>query len=177
MGIAGGPSAFGVIGTLLLILLVVLWFIIASAAALRGDSVDKPNRMPQMYGYTVCIIAVILILTTTSSLIDAAFDRAHPLHEEHGFGASLNSFEAFKATYQRDRLVFDRTAAAQPDTASEETLRHRYDALVADQLATTVYRTTKTFVTSGLLLLIAIGLFVVHWRWLARLNTRAVTTG
>ncbi len=177
MAISGGPSPFGVIATLLLILLVVLWFIIASAAALRGDSVDKPSRMPQMYGYTVCIIAVILILTTTSSLIDAAFDRAHPLQEEHSFGASLTSFEAYKATYQRDRLAFDRTATAQPDTASEETLRRRYDALVADRLATTLYRTTRTFVTSGLLLVIALGLFVVHWRWLGRLHTPAVTAG
>jgi hypothetical protein len=58
--ISGAPSSFGAAAMILLILLVVLWFIIATAAALKGDAVEPPNRVAQMYGYTVCLVAVIL---------------------------------------------------------------------------------------------------------------------
>jgi len=83
---------------------------------------------------------------------------------------TLTSFEAYKATYQRERMMRDPSGAAQPDTVSEATLRRRYDALVADRIATTRYRTSKAFVTNGVLLLISVGLFFYHWRWVRRLN-------
>ena len=66
--------------------------------------------------------------------------------------------------------MFDRGGPSQPDTASDTTLRRRYDALVADRIASTQYRSSKSITTSGILLLISLGLFVFHWRWVRRLN-------
>jgi hypothetical protein len=160
----------GAAAIILLVLLIVLWFVIATAAALKGSDVEQPNRVAQMYGYTVCLIAVIIGITAASSILDAAFDRAHPLQSDYPIGASLTSFEAYKATLQRERMMMGPQAPAIPDTASDPTLRARFDALVSDRTAATVYRTTKTFVTSGTMLLLAVIMFLVHWRWLRRFS-------
>lgn len=162
--------AIGALGIFLLLVIGVGWFAVAASAVLKGDSVEKPNRVAQLYGYTVCLVALVMALMTTSSLINAAIDRANPLQSEYGFGASLTTFEAFKATQQRERAMMGRPDALAPDTASESTLRARYDALVADRAAGTRYRTSKAFVSGGVLLVLALALFLVHWRWMRRLN-------
>lgn len=169
MAFSAGPSMAFVTAMFLVILLIVVWFIVATAGALKGGSVETPNRMAQMYGYTVCLIAVVVAIASVASLIDAAFDRAYPLQDEYMFGASLSSFEAYKATYSRERAAMGPGPVAVLDTASDETLRSRYDALVQDRITAARYRTSKKLVTSGLLLLVAVGLFGVHWRWVRRM--------
>lgn len=170
VGVSGGPSAFGVVAIILLVVLVALWFIVASASALKGDAAGPPNRLAQMYGYTVCLVSVILGLATASSVLDAAFDRSHPLQSEYTFGTSYTSFEAYKATWDRERPPMGPGGAARRDTVPEGTLRKRYDAMVSDRLAASAYRTSKTFVTSGILFLLAALLFLTHWRWLRRIS-------
>jgi hypothetical protein len=44
---------------------------------------------------------------------------------------------------------------------------------VSDRLAHVRYDTSKSLVTNALLLLVAIVLFVLHWRWLRRMNGAA----
>ena len=169
----GPPWWFVLFGAGPLLLLGAAWLFLAATLAFRGDDVDKPNRMAQFYGYSVCLIAIIVALMSASSVLDAAFDRANPLHAEGGFGASLTSFESYKATYRREQAMFDRTGTARPDTASEATLRQQYEALVRDRIVTAQYRTTKSFVTGTFFLLVAVALFVFHWRWVRRLNEKA----
>jgi len=126
---------------------------------------DKPNRTAQLYGYTVCLVALIVGLISLTAILNALFERANPLQADR-YGGALSSFEAYKAT----RPTGDGTRA---DTVPEATLRQRYDALIADRIVTTRYRTGKTLMTQGILLLVAIGLFGFHWRWVRRLNGSA----
>lgn len=162
-------SPFGTAIVLLLLLVVVLWFVLATVAALKGSGQSPRGSVPQMYGYTICLIAVIMGLTCLSSILDAAFQRTYPLQNEYAYNASLKSFEAYMATYQRDRM-FGPQGEVQPDTASEATLRRRYDALVEERLDATTYRTTKAFITSGFLLVVSAALFLLHWRWVRRVE-------
>lgn len=172
---SGGGSAFNAGGLALILLVALLWFVVAASVAIKGETMDRPNRIAQLYGFTVCLVSIIVALMTTSSLLNAAIDRANPLQTEYSYGASLTSYEAYEATHQRERAMQPGPAAASPDTSSEATLRSRYAALVADRLAATVYRTSKTFVGSGIMLLFAVLLFVLHWRWLGRLNAVSYT--
>jgi hypothetical protein len=167
----GRPFWLPLVAAAFFVVIGMMWLVLGATAALKGDDVDKPNRIALLYGYTICLIALIISLISLSSILDAAFERANPLQSDVGFGAALSSFEAYRATYRREREVFDRSGSAQPDTVSEVTLRRRYEALVADRLASVRYRTSKTFTTSSALLLICLGLFVFHWRWVRRLNS------
>ena len=126
---------------------------------------NGPNRIAQAYGYSACLVALIVAIISVPMLLNAAFDRANPLQAESGFGVSLISFEAYQVTSQRERASM---APGKADTTSEAAQRKRYDALVAERLAATRFRTTKAMFTSTVLLLLSIALFVFHWRWLKR---------
>jgi len=162
--------------TIILLILIVVWFIAATAASLKGNHVDMPNKIAEMYGYTVCLVCVVSALISVGNMVGAVFDRAHPLQNEISFGASLGSFEAFRATYPRERMISPE-ARLGPDTASETTLRARYEGLRQERFSSTMYRTSKELVTGGSMLLIAAILFFVHWKWLARLRVRAISAG
>ena len=150
--------------------LLAVWLTVAVMVSQKGDDVDRPNRMAHLYGYTVCLIALIIALVSLSSILNAVFDRANPLQSDSPFGTSLTSFESYKATYRREGAMFDRGEAAKADTTSDATLRVRYDALVNDRIAATRYRTAKSLTIGLIFLVISIGLFVTHWRWVRRLN-------
>ncbi len=164
-----GPFWPALFWVLPIILLVGGWLAVAVLAN-KGEEVDRPNRMAHLYGYTVCLISLIVGLMTVSSILNALFDRANPLQSESPFGASLSSFESYKATYRREQTMFDRGEAAKPDTLSESSLRTRYDALVRDRIDATRYRTGKSITIGLIFLVISLTLFVTHWRWLRRLN-------
>lgn len=134
------------------------------------------SRVAQIYGYAVCLIAVITLLFAGSRFVDAAFDRASPLRSsDYRYGpwdASLTSFEAFRATYSRGRdfparpVPADAPADPAPgDTLTTAELRERYDALRAERIDRVEFGATRTLVKNGLLVLLAVGLFATHWLW------------
>ncbi len=166
VGVSSEGSMFGILGIGLILVVGVLWFVIAATVALKGDTMDRSNRVAQLYGYTVCLVAVIVALSSTASLLSAAIDRANPLQADYSYGASLSSFEAYRATYQRDRMSIGGVEPTRLDTLAESVLRVRYEALVGDRRAATAYRTSKTFVGSGVMIALALALFGWHWRWL-----------
>lgn len=130
----------------------------------------KPNRVPQIYGYTVCVIAVVTFLICSTVIVNNVFDLANPIRAGYGFESSLSSFEAYKATYQRDQraVVGGAAGEARPDTASEATLQKRYEALREDRISRVRFQAWKAIVTSGLLLIISVVLFALHWRWMKK---------
>jgi hypothetical protein len=136
---------------------------------------DKPNRVPQIYGYTVCVIAVVTFLICATVIVNNVFDLASPMRAGYGIESSLSSFEAYKATYQRDQraVVGGAAGEARPDTASEATLRKRYEAMREDRVGRVRFQSWKAITTSGLLLIISVVLFVLHWRWMRKVGTAA----
>jgi hypothetical protein len=122
---------------------------------------EKPNRIPQIYGYTVCLIAVVAFLISINGIVDASFTLVNPLHSPYGRRAELSSFESYEAMH------VERAAPNTPlDTSSEATRRRRFEALRADHIAGTRVDAIRQLVGRGLTLLIAIVLFAWHWRWL-----------
>ena len=168
--IAGSGSPGLLLTGVPLFLLLAVWLTVAVIATQKGDDVDRPNRMAQLYGYTVCLISLVIALISLSTILNAFFDRANPLQSDTPFGTSLTSFESYKATYRREPAAFNRTEGAKPDTVSDATLRARYDALVSDRIATTRYRTAKSLTIGLIFLGISIALFATHWLWVRRLN-------
>lgn len=126
-------------------------------------STEKPNRIPQIYGYTVCLIAVVALLISVNGIVDASFTLANPLHGQYGPGEGLTSFESYEAS-RGERTVADRNQPA--DTTSLETRQRRFEALRADRIDANRLQAWRRLVGSGLTMLIAIALFAWHWSWL-----------
>lgn len=130
---------------------------------------ERPSWIAPLYGYVVCLTAVITFLVAASSLVNAVLDRSNPLYDRSG-GPSLTSFEAYQATYDRDRNVAPGT---RPDTLTTEQMRSRYEAIRSDRIASVTFQSTKQILSSGLMILLAAGLFVFHWRWVQRQKVAA----
>lgn len=69
---------------------------------------ERPERVPQLYGYTVCLIALIWALSSVISIVENALSLSAPElrgSSEYGWEPSVSSFEAFRATYDRARQL------------------------------------------------------------------------
>lgn len=129
---------------------------------------EKSNRIRQIYGYTVCLIAVVTSLICIGGAVSNVIDLTNPLMAAGGYDDSLSSFDAWMATHQK--LTAPNGDAAARDTASVETLRVRFEALRTSRISQQVFRARKGLIGQLLLLIIAVGLFATHWRWMRRLQ-------
>jgi hypothetical protein len=168
-----GPGPFDVIfAAVAAIVLIGAWIILASSRFLQGGVVERPERVPQLYGYTMCLIGLLWALSSVIGLVGSIQDLAAPAYHnrnEFGIDPSITSFEAFRLTYDRAR----RFNGADPgesklDTVPDAELKRRYEVYRADRIAATEVEARQGIVTKGLSLLLAVGLFAFHWRWLRR---------
>lgn len=148
----------------------ILWIGFASTLA-RRDAVDRPNRISQWYGYSVCLVCVVTLLFSSTALVNSFFTLANPLQAENDFGPSLSSFEAYRATYHQSPYLDDseRESLRNAQLPDAE-LRRRFQALRIDRTERNRYQAQRGLVINGLLSLIAAGFFLLHWRWLRRLG-------
>lgn len=126
---------------------------------------ERRTWIAQAYGYLVCLIAVVTLLITLNGLIDAGFRLASPLEADFGYDPAITSFEGFRATRERPvRAPGEASAPVQTDAE----LQREYESLRAARLAQSRFQARRSITTNGLLLLTALVLFAVHWRWLRR---------
>jgi hypothetical protein len=149
----------------------IAWSILAVTLALRNGPMERPSRIAQLYGYTMCLVSLITILFTVPSMVDNLFRLSQPLYTTDrfpGFEPTLASFDAYKATYERTRQSGqpgDSTRTARP---TDDELRKQYTALRAARIEENGFQARRELVREFLLLVLAGGLFLGHWRWLRR---------
>jgi hypothetical protein len=180
LGMSGSMHEFGlgfgfIIVVVFIIIIVTVWVAVARSAFIQNDSEDdmeRPSRVGQLYGYTVCLVAVLTGLTSVGRVINDVATLASPgatLQADYT-QASLTSFEAYRATLGRERRfqAMPGAPAPQADTLPTVELRTRYEALRADRLTYERNEAIRSLISSSLMLLLAVMLFVVHWRWLGQ---------
>ncbi len=178
VGSAGFP--FGVVGYAIIVLLIVgVWVVLAGSRFIQGGVVEHPQRVGQLYGYSACLIALIMGLASLKSLAESALTISDPTHSSAAPWSdwaepSVTSFEAFRATYDKAREMRAGPNATPPAPIPDAELRRRYEALRADRIERNRVAAKRSLVINTFTLLIAIALFVLHWRWL-RGRTGTVT--
>jgi hypothetical protein len=139
---------------------------------------EKPHRMAQIYGYTVCLVAVITFIICIANLIPAIMDLGDPLHSGGMFiqsgTPSLASFE----NYKMDILKASKGDEQKPGSnwiPDDPTLKAMYEAARADRISQANHNSIRSIMVNSLILLISIVLFIVHWVWMKRLSQSAVS--
>jgi len=169
---AVGSDSFGLGFSLVAgVILIAAWVILAASRLVQGGVVERPERVPQLYGYTVCLIALIWALTSVVSIVQNTLSLSAPeLRGSNDFGwePSVTSFEAFRATYDRTRRMGMDPRDTRLDSVPEPELQRRYQALRTDRIQRARFEARRELVTGSLSLVIAILLFAFHWRWLRR---------
>ena|SRR6185437_8771917 len=170
-----------VLVALLIVVVVAAWLLVARTAFIQAEAeedMDRPSRVGQLYGYTVCLVAVLIAVFTIGSLINDVVTLVSPGQAlESAYGrSSLTSFEAYRATRDRDRLLTPRAEAAaeRPDSVPTAELRVQYEALRSDRLTRERADAVRSLISSGVLLAFGIVLFLVHWRWLGQTASRGL---
>lgn len=163
-------AGFSIAGAVPIAIGVFVWIAVARTTFIQGDDMERPNRVAQLYGYAVCLIAVIVFLISANSFVENAFTLANPLRggdNRFGLEPAISSFEAYRATAAREnRLNPSVSAAATVPPPPDSVLRTRYEALRAERIDQARFDAERGLTTSGLLLLLCVVLFVLHWRWL-----------
>ena len=124
----------------------------------------------QIYGYAVCLVAVITFLISITTLVNAVLDLGDPLHAGYTppGSPSLASFENYKMDMLKSTQQGEGTSTASfiPD---DETLRAMYEAAKNDKIQSTRHQSTKNVMIGGLLMIVCIVLFITHWRWMQKI--------
>jgi hypothetical protein len=126
------------------------------------------GRIAQIYGFTLCLVAVIAILLAIVNLVNAAFTYIDPLkvNQNRALGGYplLSSYEAFKSTY----AAAARNATGQEKVAmpNERDLRAEFDARRADAISAGRFDALRDIVGDAVVIVVAAFLFRFHWRWL-----------
>jgi hypothetical protein len=126
---------------------------------------EKQSKAPMIYGYAVCLVAVITFIICIAGLVNAVMDLSDPLHAGWNFNKqpSLASFE----NYKMDVLSAKNETTFNPD---DETLRSMYEAAKADKIQSVKHSRTRDITVNGLLIVICIVLFTTHFLWMRRLH-------
>jgi hypothetical protein len=137
---------------------------------------DKPTRIvAQVYGYAVCLVAVITFLIATTSIISSLSDLGDPLHAGYNFqnSPSLASFQNYKMDLlrsgQQDAGASSR-ASYVPDDA---TLQAMYEAAKKEKIDKVNHDSNKSIKTSAIMVLLSLILFITHWRWMQKKTRQA----
>jgi hypothetical protein len=135
---------------------------------------ERTNRIAQIYGYAVCLVAIITILISITQIVNAAFNLSSPLRAEgYGRGGPLTSYTAYRREQLQRSSAPERARAGVTvrDSAgvpSDAEIRQMFEDERLEQIGNVRFRAMRTLVTSTLLIIIASGLFFMHWRWLRR---------
>lgn len=160
------------------LLLFAAWIILAGSRFIHGGVVERPERVPQLYGYAVCLVGLMMAVTSLFSVVDALLTLRAPIHAtsdewNNWSEPSVTSFEAFRATYDRAREVRMTPNDPPPVPIAEDELRRRYEALRQDRTELIEAGAWRALVTSLLSMVVGAGLFAWHWRWLRRRGLHA----
>jgi hypothetical protein len=134
---------------------------------------EKPHRMAQIYGYIVCLVAVITFIICLANIIPAILDLGDPMHAGSVFSMqgspSLASFE----NYKMDILKSSSKEGEQKDQAyvpDDQTIRSMFEAAKSDKIQTARHQSIRTITVSSIIILVSIALFITHWMWMKKLN-------
>jgi hypothetical protein len=129
---------------------------------------EKPQRMGQLYGYLVCLVAVITVLICVASLVSATLDLGDPLHAVWAPPPSLASFDNYKMDILKS-APRESEAAKTAYIPDEQTLRAMYEAAKKDKIQSIRHESNRTIIIDTILIMICLVLFVTHWRWARKL--------
>jgi len=129
--------------------------------------VDRTRVIPALYGYSVCLIAVIVFLICIAGIVNNAFRVANPasgaFHRPvamHGFRFMHRGF-GHRGGFRQPQATPNASGETPSGAVSGPSTNFR-DAFIARARLNAVRRLTLSVV----LLIVSVLLFAGHWRWL-----------
>lgn len=126
---------------------------------------EKKSKAPLVYGYAVCLVAVITFLISIAGIIFAVMDMGDPIYAGNRYNKpSIASFENYKMDMLKSQSDKETWV---PDNA---TLRSMFEAEMTDHIKRVKHDSLRNIYLNGSLIIICIVLFFTHWRWMRKLG-------
>jgi len=129
---------------------------------------EKSTKLvPQLYGYAVCLVAVITFLFSFTAMVIAIVDVDEPLHAGWSFplSPSLASYENYKMDVLKSSKGDVSTSSYLPD---DQTLHTMFDAAKAERVLKVKHQARQSVIIGGLLIIVSVILFASHWMWMQK---------
>jgi hypothetical protein len=136
---------------------------------------EKPQRMPQIYGYLVCLVAVITFLICVSTLVYAIIDLGDPIYAGYTVAEapSLASYDNYKMDILKS-VPKEGESAKTTYMPDDQILRAMYEAAKNDKIQRIRHESSRTIVIDCILIVICVVLFITHWRWMRKLTKNEI---
>lgn len=130
---------------------------------------EKSQRIQMIYGYAVCLVAVITFLISITSMVYALMDLTDPYNAISTYGRAAPSLASFD-NYKVD--IIKATDPAHGLELDDATMRGMYEAAKDDAIAKVRHEAMRSIIINSLVLLVCIILFTTHWMWMRRLSKK-----
>ncbi len=131
---------------------------------------EKSQKIQMIYGYAVCIVAVITFLISVTSVVYALIDLTDPINAHRTYGKDAPSL----ASYDNYKIDIVKSLDPEHDVdMGDTTLKSMYEAAKSDAIAKVKHNAYRTIIVNSLLLLICIVLFTTHFIWMRKLSKKA----
>jgi len=131
---------------------------------------DKTQKIQMIYGYALCIVAVITFLICATSMVYSLMDLTDPINAYRTYGKDSPSLASF------DNYKVDIMKSLDPEhglTLDDVTLNSMYEAAKQDAISKVKHDAYRSIIVNGLLVIITILLFLFHWFWMKRLSRKS----
>jgi hypothetical protein len=129
----------------------------------------------QIYGYTVCLVAVLAFLFGAVNTVRAYLDIRELLYTEYYMtGPSLVSLGAYKIDLLSRLQIEEGSGAVAALFPPDSTLQRMLEAERLQRLALSHQLSRRTMVVNLVLVALAVLIFAAHWMWL-RVRERTAT--
>jgi hypothetical protein len=132
---------------------------------------DKSQRIQMVYGYAVCIVAVVTFLISLTAMVYAIIDLTDPVNAYRTYGRDVPSLASFD-NYKVD--IIKATDPAHELELDDATLKSMYEAAKNDAVAKVKHESIRSIMINNIVILICLILFMTHWMWMRRLSKKAV---
>ena len=131
---------------------------------------EKSTKIQMVFGYAVCLVAVIAFLISASSMVYSLIDLTDPINAYRTYGKDVPSLASF------DNYKIDIIKSLDPGhdlELNDEKLTSMYDAAKEDAISKVKHSAYRSLFVNGLVVIITILLFVFLLMWLRRLRKKS----
>jgi len=138
---------------------------------------EKSHRIAaQIYGYAVCLVAVITFLTSVPPLVNSIIGLSDPWHyvgshyysPEQSPRPSMASFENYKMDVLKSSYK-DSDASKAAYIPDDQTLHAMFEAAKADDVQSAQRQAKSIIIVESILVALSFMFFGMHWRWIRKL--------
>jgi hypothetical protein len=132
---------------------------------------EKKEKAALIYGYAVCLVAVITFIICIAGTVNAVLDLSDPIHAGYNRSGdpSLASFDNYKMD------VLKSSAGETVFVPDDQQLKAMYEAARNDKIQAAEHDAYKNIMVNGLLIIVSLALFFFHWKWMRRLSKTSAT--